>query len=212
MAKKRLEDTIRDELATKIDPDTAPLSNLIQNFDTYKNALKVSIQNFLAKPESPGAKELFEQVTRKKQLYGLEAIPYLKIVDKEFRLLKTGKRGKKPSADILAFEPETGSLCVIEVKIDSSSERESITELSAYSQGINNRFFGFSSTDIIWLPISTEWRITTSSACAYQMLFRGSVILPLKLSINSTTKTIEHLDIEDVISQITSPQACALFS
>jgi hypothetical protein len=143
--------------------------------------------------------DLVKLSTIEKLKLGLPILSNLELLGKEFVLLKTPRsQGKQPSVDIMAYNKENYCLALIELKISSRSERECITELSAYNQGLQNKFRGLSSLEVLWIPISTEWRTTTNSAVEYEMFWQNTMVLPLKLSGNYSEQIskFKHLEFE----------------
>jgi len=141
----------------------------------------------------------------------------LNLIDKEFTLLETPTgRGKQPAIDIMAYNKENFCLVLIELKISDSSEREAVTELSAYNQGLQNRFRGLSSIDVLWIPISTEWRVTTKSAIEFEMLWQNTFVMPLKLIQKDShgVKKIQNIKLEcfNPASNISEIECLNLFS
>lgn len=108
----------------------------------------------------------------------------------EVPMINSPLRGKKPSADILAKQTMSGGYVVVEVKISPGTSREAVTELSAYANGLGQRYWGLSSYDSIWLLISTDYRPTLSAAIAYQQLVAGRCIIPLRATVSAHRKKI----------------------
>lgn len=150
-------------------------------------------------------------------LKGLELIEGLELIDEEFVLLNTERKGgKQPSADLLAYHPENYCLAIIELKISNVVERQTITELSAYNQGLQNRHRGLSALEVLWIPISTDWRTILVSALEFQMIWNRIITIPLKLSYvqnaNLTKVTSLELELFNPLPKIEETDHLSLFS
>ena len=124
---------------------------------------------------------------------------------KEFPLVESELPGRKPSADILAVFDEMAAYAIIEVKTSHATARECITELSAYANGLGNRYIGLSSHDCIWVLISTEYRPTVIDALVHQIIFAGRRILPLlaRPSLNADGDIIDvEYEVQDIRGKI----------
>lgn len=141
----------------------------------------------------------------------------LKLIDKEFKLLYTGRKaGAQPSVDLLAYNATNFTLALMELKVSHNAERQAITELSAYNQGLQNRFTGLSNLEVVWIPISTDWRVTTKSAIAYQIYWHNIFSVPLHMaySYDAKTKIVSNFQIEcfNPIEEIKEVECRNLFS
>lgn len=177
------ESEVRDFIANNFPPFTS----FITNYEQFDNDLTGEQEKIIKGGATP-AKILISDLVKLTVIDRLkQAIPVvanLELIDKEFQLLETKSGiGKQPSVDIMAYNSESHCLALIELKISDSAEREAITELSAYNQGLQNKFRGLSSLEVIWIPISTEWRITTKSAIEFVMLWQNTLAMPLKMDV-----------------------------
>lgn len=148
---------------------------------------------------------------------GLELIEDLELIGEEFVLLQTERRvGKQPSADLLAYRLEDYCLAIIELKISNVAERQSITKLSAYNQGLQNRYRGLSALEVLWIPVSTEWRTTLVAALEFQMIWNRIMAVPLKLRYSHNAKqtkvTSLELELFNPLSKIEETDHLSLFS
>jgi len=173
----RREDLVRDYLHKHI----ADLPQLVRNLDAVRQGMQDQRTAFFEIPlddGGPNARDLLQRIVLKRSLLGLEDLHDLRSLGTEFTLLDTGLRGKQPSADLLVLNEQTGAFIVPEVKQDRVAERQAVTELNAYSQGLQNRFWGLCPADHIWMPISTEWRMTVRAAFVNQIIWGNRAILP----------------------------------
>ncbi|MBL7991268.1 MAG: hypothetical protein JNN25_07510 [Candidatus Kapabacteria bacterium] len=180
------ESDVRDFIANNF----SSFIDYITNYRIFDNDLSEETQSIInggASPEQILISDLVKLSVIDKLKLAIPILRDLKLIDKEFQLLKTNSgRGKQPSVDIMAYNTENYCLALIELKISDSAEREAITELSAYNQGLQNNFRGLSSLEVIWIPISTEWRVTTKSAVEFTMLWQNTLVMPLKMLVEGT--------------------------
>lgn len=165
--------------------------SFVTNYEQFDKELTIE-QNIIMKggnePDKVLISDLVKLIIIDKLKQTIPILSELELIDKEFQLLKNDtSRGKRPSVDIIAYNKGNYSLALIELKISDSAEREAVTELSAYNQGLQNKFRGLSSLDVIWIPISTEWRITTKSAIEFEMLWQNTLVMPLKMIVDYNT-------------------------
>ncbi len=213
MIKKFNEAKIRDFLANRI----TDLRSFIINYDEVRQHLIDVENNFLqisTEEGGPSAADLIKEIIARRNLRGFDRLYDLKLIATEFPLLITNKPGKQPSADLLALNQETGTLFLIEVKKSPQTERESLTELSAYTQGLQKRYWGLSSADLIWMPICTDWRLTVSEAFSYLIVWNQQSVLPMKALIHVVDNKIESisLSILNLASDFPEELALSLFS
>lgn len=192
------ESEVRDFIANNF----SPFTSCIANYMKFDNDLTVEQDGILkggAIPNKILISDLVKLTVIDKLRQAIPVLRELKLIDKEFQLLKTKSgMGKQPSVDIIAYNSESYCLALIELKISDSAEREAITELSAYNQGLQNKFRGLSNLEVIWIPISTEWRVTTKSAIEFAILWQNILAMPLKMNItlNSPLSQVTKVDLE----------------
>ncbi|WP_185205124.1 hypothetical protein [Chryseobacterium sp. C3] len=187
------ESEVRDYLCENFNTFHKKISNIEEYNDEIKNQKKQIFESSAPIKIS----DLVELVLIDKVSHSTKNIEYYKLIGPEFQLLETGiPQGKQPSVDILAYNTESLNIALIELKISSSSERQAITELSAYNLGLQNRFKGLSNLQVIWIPISTEWRVTPLSALEYSILWKNIQALPLHLDFTVEQKKIQHLNLK----------------
>ena len=213
MAMRQEEALIRDFLAARLDH----FADLIDNLRAVRDALDAEEQRFgsiRADNGGPSAAQLIRRVLAKRHLRGLGSINSIELIDTEFGLLRTGKSGFQPSADILARNPIDNRLFLIEVKQLVGTERESVTELSAYSQGLLIRFWNLSAADQTWIPICTEWRTTVRAAFANEALWQNRSVLPMLCKVKKSPKGVVKevkLELLSLLDDIEEPTALAQF-
>src|SRR5262249_36219648 len=109
-----------------------------------------------------------------------------------------------------------GMLCLFEIKRNVTAERQAVSELSAYSLGLQNRFWGMNPGDQIWIPVSTAWTRPVKAAMTYQVAFAGQAVLPLSISVKpkSGYTDIESISFKvlNLLPSITEPVASSLFA
>ena len=179
------ESDIRDYLAAKF----FPLTQYIDNKKEFTDSLTDEKQKILTgsvEYDNIYIADLVKLSIIEKLLYAIPLLDNLELLDKEYTLLKTGKPGVQPGVDLMAYNKVNYCLALIELKISGSAEREAITELAAYNQGLQNKYRGLSILEVLWLPISTDWRTTTKSAIAFEMYWQNIMALPLNLNYTVT--------------------------
>ncbi len=87
-------------------------------------------------------------------------------------------------------------MAILELKIGHTQERQIVTELSAYSQGLQNKFRGLSFFDFIWIPISNSWRVMPKSAIEFQMVWNKVLCLPLTLNYSLTGQDVQSVELQ----------------
>ncbi len=107
-----------------------------------------------------------------------------------------------------------GTLFLIEVKQGMATEREALTELSAYSQGLQLRFWGLSPADLVWMPVTEEWRTTVRAGMAYQTLWSGITCLPVQYECDVQNNKITgmRLKLVDLLEPIPDEIAYSVFA
>lgn len=190
------ESEVRDFIANNF----SPFTNHIVNYEEFDNDLTTQYNEIIT-----GTKDLSKIlisdlikltiIDRLKQ--SIPILNDLTLIDKEYVLLKTPSGlGKQPSIDIMAFNQANYCLALIELKVSDSAEREAVTELSAYNQGLQNKFRGLSSLEVIWIPISTEWRTTTKSAIEFEMFWQNTLVMPLQMRVDYDGEKSEVNNVE----------------
>ena len=215
----RAEDLIRDYLAERI----ADLPSLVRNVEEVREDLRRREEVFFRidpREGGPSAHDLLRRIIARRNLVGLDVFRDLRLLGTEFKLLKTGLRGKQPSADILTIQNEMGVFFVPEIKQDEGAERQAVTELGAYSQGLQNRFWGLCPADHVWMPISTEWRTTVRAGFANEIVWGNRAILPMRCQVaygkdeegNLASVTDLRLELINVVDELSEKRALAQFA
>ncbi|TET39241.1 MAG: hypothetical protein E3J72_00940 [Planctomycetota bacterium] len=208
-----LESKIRDFLADRI----GDLPNFIVNLEESRAKLSKVEPNFLAIPPDdggPNAREILKFILAKQNLRGINSLYDIELIDKELPLLSTGKSGFQPSADILAYNTELGVMFLLEIKRSAKTEREAVTQLAAYTSGLQNKFWGLSSLDHVWIPISTEWRTIVKAAFANEAAWGNRVILPMDCKVELEADEIKKIKLEliDLLPELDETVACSQFA
>jgi hypothetical protein len=205
---------IRDYLAREIDR----LPELVSNFREVKNLLEAGETEFTAIAEDGGPTpiDLIRRILSKRDLRGLKSFYELELIDTEFVLLDTGRPGFQPRADILARCIEDSRLFLIEVKQLVQTERQAVTEMSAYLHGLNLRFWNLAPADYVWIPICSDWRTTVRAAFANEAIWANRPILPMRCKVlnrdPSGTVTGVELNIFSLLEDVGEPLALAQFA
>ena len=84
--------------------------------------------------------------------------------------------------DLLLFNPYTNKLIIVEIKRSSQAERESITELLAYEQELQNIFPYMSKLEVCFIIISADYNTLLDHAIFSLALWQNRKVLPLKIS------------------------------
>lgn len=144
-------------------------------------------------------KTIVKKILSDKLLSALDKIDYCDFLGSEYKILKIKGKGRRPSIDILSCNPHRGVFHIIELKVENVAERNLITELSGYSQGILNRYWGLSKKNIVWIPISPEWRTTVRASVQFQFFYNNLSIIPLNLIADKCkNKSVELTIIDDI--------------
>jgi len=187
------ESIVRDYLCENFDSFHEKISNI----EEFNNEIDKQKKEIYEGELSIKISDLIKLVLTDKISGSTKNIEYYKLINSEFQLLHTGSnRGKQPSVDMLAYNTESLNLALLELKVSNSSEREAITELSAYNLGLQNKFQGLSNLQVIWIPISTEWRVTLRSAMEYSILWKNIQALPLQLDVTLENEVIQNLSLK----------------
>lgn len=207
---------LRDFLA----PQISDLRTMIVNARDCEERLSQLDQEFFGlSPDAggPTSLDLMRRIVGRRNLRGLRHLHDLQLLmqpgkaNSEFTLLEGGA-----SADILALAPETGTFYLLELKKSVPAERQAVGELSAYSQGLHNRFWGITSSDVVWVPVSTEWSAPVRAAFAYQIISHDVAVLPLRATVEFAPGSSKiagvQLELLDLIPEIDEPLAAAQFA
>lgn len=182
------ESKVRDFIANNF----SPFTTYISNYEQFKSDLTIEQENLIkggTKPSEILISDLVKLTIIDRLIQAIPVLANLELIDTEFQLLKTERGiGKQPSIDIMAYNTSSYCLALIELKISDSAEREAVTELSAYNQGLQNKFRGLSGLEVIWIPISTDWRVTTKSAAEFVMVWQNTLVMPLKMDVDYDTQ------------------------
>ncbi|CAM1351001.1 MULTISPECIES: hypothetical protein [Tenacibaculum] len=200
------------ELQEYIESHFDEFQSYISNYDDFTNELEQQQNNIYSNGDKILISDLIKFSAIKRLKVSFSMLNNLKLIAKEYPLLKTGKRGKQPSVDLIAHNDVNFCTALIELKINNVSEREAVSELSAYTQGLQNRFRGLSNLETLWIPISPEWRTTPKSAVEYILIWQNILVSPLKLYIQNNDLTSIKLECYNPINEITEIECLNLFS
>ena len=205
---------IRDFLANEMHH----FPQLVTNLGATKAALAKAQADFSAITADQGGPtpcDLLRCILSKRNLVGLNSFHDLELIDTEFKLLDTGKGGFQPSADILARCIEDTRLFLFEVKRHVLTERQAVTELSAYSFGLNARIWNMTSADYAWVPICTDWRTTVHAAFANEAIWSMRPVLPMRCTVKKDANdAIVGVDLEilSLLDDVDEPLALSQFA
>ncbi len=207
------ENAIRDWLAVNIDR----LPNLVTNAGQMKSNLEAVEEAFQSQHDhGPSAVLLLRRIIARRMHAALDCLTgQIDLIGTEVPLISTpGVVGRKPSADLLAQNAEFGCLLLVEVKRAVGSEREAVTEMAAYSSGLQGRYLGLAPLDHVWVPIAVDWRQTVSAAFANETVWARRAVLPLKASIESTGSKVDDVSLEllDLTSELDEAAALSQFA
>ena len=207
------ESKIRDFLAKNLDL----LPTLVSNLTEVRDVLEREEEEFKAidHPGGPRPVDLVRRTLSRRNLRGLRSFYGLEVIEIEMPLLNTGQPGFQPSADILARCYEDSRLFLIEVKRMAATEREAVTELSAYTHGLNARIWNLTQSDYAWIPISSEWRTTVRAAFANEVIFANRPVLPMLCEVTQSETgavTSVGLKLISLLQDVDEPTACAQFA
>lgn len=204
---------IRDWLAAHIEM----LPRLVTNTAKIKAALDAVETEFQRPHEcGPGPDLLLRRIIARRMHAALDCLTEpIELIGTEVPLLSTpGVVGKKPSADLLAQQAELGCLLLVEVKRDVGPERQAVTELAAYSSGLQGRFLGLAPMDHVWVPIAVDWRQTVRAAFANETVWARRAVLPMKATVTASGASVTNLSLEllDLTSDLDEAAALSQFA
>lgn len=204
---------IRDWLAANVER----LPKLVTNVAQTKSTLKAVETEFHGQHDyGPSAVLLLRRIIARRMHAALDCLTEpIDLIGTEVPLISTpGIVGRKPSADLLAQNAELGCLLLVEVKRDVGPEREAVTELAAYSSGLQGRYLGLAPMDHVWVPIAVDWRQTVIAAFANETVWARRAVLPMKASIRSTGSTVKDVSLEllDLTSELDEAAALSQFA
>ena len=206
---------IRDFLAAEIER----LPDFIKNLDRVTAEFDSTEKGFFSITSNQGGPspvDLIRRVLSKRNLRGIESLHDLQLVDTEFVLLQTGRPGFQPSADILAINPEDSQLFLVEVKQLVQTERQAVTELAAYSHGLNSRLWNLTGADYVWMPICTDWRTTVRAAFANKAIWSNRSVLPMRCKVTARNgdRTVAgvELNLLSLLEDVDEPLALSQFA
>lgn len=204
---------IRDWLAEHIDR----LPKLVTNIPTIEASLATLERQFQGHHDhGPSAAVLLKRIIARRMHAAIDCLKEpLDLIGTEVPLISTpGVVGRKPSADLLAQNAELGCLLLVEVKRDVGPEREAVTELAAYSSGLQGRYLGLAPMDHVWVPIAVDWRQTVRAAFANETVWARRAVLPMKATVKSSGSTVKDVELEllDLTSELDEAAALSQFA
>ncbi len=182
MAKSNEEAKIRDYLAAHMEKLPTLIGNLAESRQRFL-AIEKEFDDISPDRGGPSPLDLLRVILARRTSRELRSLHDLELVGKEFQLLSTGVSGYQPSADILARCTETSRLFLLEVKQLIGTERQAVTELSAYTQGLHHRLWNLAPADYVWMPISNHWRTTVRAAFANEIILARRPVLALHCDV-----------------------------
>lgn len=186
--KKALESAITDWLVELI--KSGKLSQSITNMDTLTSITEASRQpNIIPSFSMDYASRI---ASAKAGEYVLNQLRLLELVavDKSASLDK--RDVLRP--DIVAFNPETKTLIVFEVKRETLTERQAVTELLGYEQELRNMFLFLGNFDICFVVVSRDWSTLLDHAVSGMITWSGKQCLALQLDFDTVPRELScHL-------------------
>lgn len=120
------------------------------------------------------------------QLSGLEIVA----IDKSISL----KSGEILRPDIIAYNPETRVVVVFEVKRETATERQAITELMGYEHELQNHFPFLANLDLCFVIVARDWSTLLDHAVGSMVTWSGKQCLALKLDFDAMPRQLScHL-------------------
>ncbi|MCU4436092.1 hypothetical protein KTH93_11495 [Acinetobacter bereziniae] len=172
-----LESVVSDWLTKIIEKDE--LLENIKNLEYIQEIMDLNFKNDSFLPSFG-----FDQITRIGNLTSfknvINSLGLLEIisVNKSFSL----KTGEILKPDLICFNAETRSFVIFEIKRDSLTERQAITELAGYEQELRNILPFSSDCEINLVLISTEWDDLLSHAISSYNTWGKKNCLAIKLN------------------------------
>ncbi len=150
------------------------LDTLIRNYEeTYEYEID------LAPPESGSFEDFIKQFILENFIKSVRKFRCFSPIGEEVPVIET--KGRHLSIDILANNYETGEFLIIEIKRSYNTEREAITELLAYVNGVRSKFPELSTGDIVIVIIAHNWQPILWNATIFLMIFFGLHIIPIQI-------------------------------
>lgn len=153
------------------------LRNLDSFIKNYEEILEYKTDS--SSPETGSFEDFVKQFMFNNFLKSIRKFRCFSPIGKEIPVMKTG--GRPLSIDILANNYETGEFFIIEIKRSYNTEREAITEILAYANGLRSEFPELSTEDILIVIIARNWQPSLWNATVFLMLFFRVNIVPIQI-------------------------------
>ncbi|MCD4799329.1 MAG: hypothetical protein K8R19_10025 [Methanosarcinales archaeon] len=171
-----------------------------ENFDEFIKNYDEILETDLTYQEMGTFEDFIKQFILQNFLKSFRKLYGFLPIGQEVPVIKT--RGRPLSIDILGNNYETGEFFIIEIKRSNSTEREAITEILAYTNGIRSKFPELSTEDIVIIIIAHEWQASLWNATIFLMLFFRLNIIPIQIvdvDYDKTKDEVENISLEILI-------------
>lgn len=155
------------------------IRDFIENFESTINLNTIENPNYIP---SFSLDYLLHKKAKKAASAILSSFYSLQIISEDQNISKTKSEVLRP--DILAYNPEDNVLLIFELKKDTQTARQTLTELLAYEQELQNHLPFLSNADIYYVIIASEWSILLDHAVSSLLLWQNKLILGLELKTN----------------------------
>lgn len=172
------------------------IDNFIKNYEEI-----LEYKTDLDTPETGLFEDFVKQFILRNFLKSVHKFRCFSPIGKEVSIMKTG--GRPLSIDILANNYETGEFFIIEIKRSYNTEREAITEILAYTNGLRSKFPELTTEDIVIVIIAHKWQPLLWNATVFLMLFFRLNIIPIQIidvDYDETKDNIRNISLEILVS------------
>lgn len=95
------------------------------------------------------------------------------------------EKGEVLRPDIVAYNPEENCFVIVEVKKEKQTARETMTELMAYEQEIQNHMPFCSNLDVLYVVVSPEWSTLLDHSIVSAVTWSSRKILALNYDVDT---------------------------
>lgn len=189
-----------DKLAIDENKIRSFIYNKFENFDMFVKNYDKILGTDLTSQKMGTFEDFIKQFVLQNFLKSFRKLNGFLPIGQEVPIIKTG--GRPLSIDILGNNYETGEFFIIEIKRSYSTEREAITEILAYTNGIRSKFPELSTEDIVIIIIAYNWQASLWNATIFLMLFSRLNIIPIQIEdvdYDETKDEVRNISLEILI-------------
>lgn len=174
--------------------------NNFEIFDTFIKNYDEILETDLTSQKMGTFEDFIKQFILKNFLKSFRKFYGFLPIGQEVPVIETG--GRPLSIDILGNNSETGEFFIIEIKRSYNTERQAITEILAYTNGIRSKFPELSAEDIVIIIIAYNWQASLWNATIFLMLFSRLNIIPIQIEdvdYDKTKDEVRNISLEILI-------------